>query len=100
MRPGRLLTLGPEPVPAAARVVVADVGRSVGSAPNGPPPQALTWDGTDERGIVLTPGIYYYRGWLRDRNGLVHLSTLKPVEIEEKWLRGSVHPVLVLPGET
>ncbi len=74
--------------------------RSVGSAPNGPPPQALTWDGTDERGIVLTPGIYYYRGWLRDRNGLVHLSTLKPVEIEEKWLRGSVHPVLVLPGET
>jgi len=64
------------------------------------PPEAVVWDGTDDQGRILPAGVYYYRGWLVDRNGLEHRSVLKPVFLEEKSVRGFVHPAFVLPGET
>lgn len=66
--------------------------------PTSPMPSSVTWDGRDSAGRLLPPAVYYYRGWLRDREGLVHWSALKPIVIEAKSLRGWVHPTLVLPG--
>lgn len=68
--------------------------------PGPSPPSALVWDGKTDAGLVLTPGLYYYQGFLKDRNGLVHWSALKPISLEEKALRGFARPSLVLPGET
>jgi hypothetical protein len=68
--------------------------------PGASPPSALVWDGKTDAGLVLTPGLYYYRGFLEDRDGLVHWSALKPIILEEKALRGFARPALVLPGET
>jgi hypothetical protein len=61
-------------------------------------PDSVIWDGRDSGGRILPAGTYYYRGWLRDRNGLIHYSALKPVVIEEKTLTGNVHPRFVVPG--
>lgn len=66
---------------------------------SGPPPSAA-WDGKDDRGVTLPPGVYYYRGWLKDRKNLTHWSVLKPVIIEDKTLRGFARPSFLLPGQT
>lgn len=75
-----------------------DLGPHRGGSPT--PPQALAWEGEDDRGVILPPGVYYYRGWLTDRTGRVYSSALKPVVIETKSLSGYAHPGFVLPGET
>jgi len=64
----------------------------------GPPPAEVAWDGTDDDGRVLTPGVYYYQASLTDRKDLVHHSALKPIVIEARSLTGYVHPPVVLPG--
>jgi hypothetical protein len=66
---------------------------------SGAPPASLAWAGQDDAGRVLPPGVYYYRGWIQDRNGLVHWSVTKPIVLEAKSLLGSAHPAVVLPGE-
>lgn len=64
------------------------------------PPAGVVWAGETDSGVVLAPGTYYYQGWLRDRDGRVFLSALKPIVLEAKSLVGFAHPALVLPGET
>ncbi len=63
------------------------------------PPPSLVWAGDSDAGLTLTPGVYYYHGWLKDRDGLVHWSALKPIILEVKSLLGYARPAFVLPGQ-
>lgn len=64
--------------------------------PDCPPP--ISWDGRDDNGERLPAGTYYYRGWGRDRQGIVYEAVMKPIVIEEKRLQGSLFPFSVKPG--
>jgi hypothetical protein len=64
------------------------------------PPPSLTWDGRTDAGLRLAPGLYYYRGFVRDRRGLTHWSVRRPIVIEEKALQVFARPAVVLPGQT
>jgi len=66
---------------------------------SGAPSASLAWAGQDDAGRILPPGVYYYRGWIQDRNGTVHWSVIKPIVLEAKSLFASAHPAVVLPGE-
>lgn len=63
------------------------------------PPASVNWAGETDGGLLLTPGTYYYRGWLQDREGRVFWSALKPIVLETKSLLGFARPAVVLPGE-
>ncbi len=80
----------------ASGTVLRHFGSAVGSREMTP---SIEWDGRNDDGLLLAPGVYYYQGRLKDRNGIVHYSALKPIVIEGKALLGFAHPTLVLPGE-
>lgn len=64
----------------------------------GPAPAALTWDGRDWAGRLLTPGTYYYRPYLVDRLGQKLTGVMKPVTLEFRSLSAYLDPSLAAPG--
>lgn len=61
-------------------------------------PPFLRWDGHNDAGVLLSPGNYYYYGWLRDRNGQLFYSVRKPLRLAEFHLWASLTPELVAAG--
>lgn len=64
----------------------------------GPPPASVLWDGTQASGRLLPSGLYFARGWVTDRNGMVHWSVMQPVYIVDYRVWGHVLPAVAQPG--
>jgi hypothetical protein len=69
---------------------------------NTPQPSVMQciWDGKDSLAQSCAPGLYLFRGYIRDRQGQYHYGAYKPVEIEKPALYAWVYPVSLKPGET
>jgi hypothetical protein len=64
------------------------------------PPPSVVWNGTSAAGALLPPGQYFARGWVQDRNGLIHWSVMQPIQLVEYRVWGHVLPAVVRPGST
>ena len=64
------------------------------------PPPSVVWTGTNSAGTLLPPGQYFARGWVQDRNGLIHWSAMQPVQLVDYRVWGHVLPAVVRPGAT
>ncbi len=76
-----------------------EVFRTFNPGAAGSPPASFSWDGRDDRGRFLTPGTYYYWGWIRDRQGNRYEAVKKPLVLQVRRLAGHVSPELVAPGD-
>lgn len=75
------------------------VFRTFNPGDTGVPPSSFPWDGRDDPGRFLAPGIYYYWGWIEDRQGQRFEAVRKPIILEHKTLRGTAAPSVVAPGD-
>ncbi|HAI20566.1 MAG TPA: hypothetical protein DCM14_01480 [Clostridiales bacterium UBA8153] len=75
--------------------------RTFNPAPATPaaPPASVVWNGANAAGVLLPPGQYFARGWVQDRNRLVHWSVMQPIQLVDYQVRGYVLPAVVRPGQ-
>ncbi|NLA60894.1 MAG: hypothetical protein GX863_07340 [Firmicutes bacterium] len=66
----------------------------------GEPPSSVTWDGRDNAGNPLPPGLYLYQARVEDVRGRIFLSITKPLYLEIHSLDARLDPAECVDGQT
>ncbi|HHY76519.1 MAG TPA: hypothetical protein GX500_07105 [Firmicutes bacterium] len=66
----------------------------------GQPPAVVSWDGRDNAGNPLPPGLYVYQARVQDARGRVFFSVTKPLYLEIHSLEASLYPTECVDGQT
>lgn len=61
------------------------------------PQYAETWDGRDDRGFAVPPGLYFVRAAIESDGALFRYSTPYPVRVANVWLTASLEPAEAAP---